>query len=537
MNFFGSVHPKGRFIVGFHKPRYQVKTLEKGDSILVLGHYKDGTPVDNIRNFPRGDIKVDPAQPVYEILNPLPFLGATYVLKFPADAFKKNPMAWTFKKLYQDQEKDPFEVLLAEGLFNGYGSRIDLRDLPRHVLVSLAGNSKNPKVLAELARISCHLEFDHDGAPSGLMFERTEDGSCRPWIVDKELFEVVVNNPFLPDSFKQVMVLNPGVQGASPIVGEYKKGKTHVWEYLRENSYIPWGHYASNMAQDAVRYNVKDLTEEDMTGLRHLYYQRVYVQMAASLGLGPRKSSFLERDALEDLRQEVLSKVKEKVAAGEPLFFNGSLWGWNYGYGYASSGYRLHASHQQIHNQYALLPRLAGENSPSYAIGDQIRDFISRYEKEFKRPFFDAYLDAIQSNKRTDQDPRAPQGLIIFEDENIMAFCPKAQRSQGEVQILVKWPVGNILEAGIDIRKSLDKGILRVMKALSSMGAEMITVYEASKRFDDPSQSQRLLYCFLPRHEDSPGCMSEAQGRWITGHYPEDFAKAVEMRLPSPKMA
>jgi len=41
-----------------------------------------------------------------------------------------------------------------------------------------------------------------------------------------------------------------------------------------------------------------------------------------------------------------------------------------------------------------------------------------------------------------------------------------------------------------------------------------------------------LLYAFLPRLPESPGAFSEAQLRWINGHYPEDFAASCRRRLP-----
>jgi len=65
------------------------------------------------------------------------------------------------------------------------------------------------------------------------------------------------------------------------------------------------------------------------------------------------------------------------------------------------------------------------------------------------------------------------------------------------------------------------------------MGAEMITVFEVSKRFDNPDVDQRLLYCFLPRHPQSPGSFTEFQQRWVIGHYPEDFARTCREVLSS----
>ena len=64
------------------------------------------------------------------------------------------------------------------------------------------------------------------------------------------------------------------------------------------------------------------------------------------------------------------------------------------------------------------------------------------------------------------------------------------------------------------------------------MGARLITTIEYSKSVVDRDEDQRLLFAFLPRLPDSPGAFSEAQLRWINGHYPEDFALACRRHLP-----
>jgi hypothetical protein len=46
-----------------------------------------------------------------------------------------------------------------------------------------------------------------------------------------------------------------------------------------------------------------------------------------------------------------------------------------------------------------------------------------------------------------------------------------------------------------------------------------------------PESDQHVLYCFLPKLPESPGAFSEAQLRWINGHYPEDFAIACRLKL------
>jgi hypothetical protein len=93
--------------------------------------------------------------------------------------------------------------------------------------------------------------------------------------------------------------------------------------------------------------------------------------------------------------------------------------------------------------------------------------------------------------------------------------------------------VGNILEADPALRTALDRALHRAMKILAGLGARMVTVIEYSKRFDAVHTDQHLLYALLPRLPESPGAFSEAQLRWINGHYPEDFAAACRGQLGS----
>ena len=69
------------------------------------------------------------------------------------------------------------------------------------------------------------------------------------------------------------------------------------------------------------------------------------------------------------------------------------------------------------------------------------------------------------------------------------------------------------------------------MTVLAGLGARMITTIEYAGRISSADREQRLLYSFLPRLPESPGAFSEAQLRWINGHYPEDFAAACRLRL------
>jgi hypothetical protein len=257
--------------------------------------------------------------------------------------------------------------------------------------------------------------------------------------------------------------------------------------------------------------------------------------MAGLLGLYPmpdRRS--LSGDELETLRQAILMEIKK----GREIAFNRTLWGWNYGFDYAPSGYRLHASHQQIHQQFAMIPvevPLAAEQGamPVYACGDLVSDFVNAFRRESGKGFFDCYERAVIQNQRMDGDTRREKRLVVFEDDRVKVFVPKAQTSQWELQLMPKTSVGNIIEADTPMRRCLDRAILTAVKVLGAMGASMITTIEYSKAVGDENGDQRLLVAFLPRLPESPGAFSEAQLRWINGHYPEDFALACRRHLPA----
>ncbi|MEW6326108.1 MAG: hypothetical protein AB1487_00695 [Thermodesulfobacteriota bacterium] len=524
------VAPTGEFVYGIHKPKYTAPNLRQNDYIITLGHGPDHTRIDNADNFPADNVHVAASAWVFEIPNAFPFMGATFVLKTYADgaAGYANP----FKGKDEGGPARSLEKYEPAG-------DLSLENLPHSSLLALAKTSGDPQVLIKLASLSCSFEFEpKTGLPAGISYIRTKKGNLHPAILDEHLFDLVSNNPFLPDVYKQRMVLIPGVQGKSPIVGEYMGAGTHIWEYLRENSYIPWGHYAANMAHDAIRYKIKSLSEKDITGLRHLYYQRIYVQMATELGLVvPAKRRPLTITELEELRLGLLDKIEQLNKRGDDLPFNATIWGQNFGFDLSPSGYRLNASHQQIHQQFALVPPClpafkGGENEASQGTlstdtqGDLVARFCKEYKEKTGRDFFESYLHAIQNNKRMDGRADQENDLIFYQDENVLAFVPKAQRSQGEVQIMPRGRYGNILETDTPVRSSLDRAILIAMKVLENLGAEMITIYEISRRFDHPDEDQRLIYCLLPKHPQSPGGLSEGMQRWIIGHYPEDFARA-----------
>lgn len=541
------VSKDGRFVVGIHDPGFKVTNLRKNDLVHSLGTLPDGSPAQNQNNFPQGDVEAVSTDRIYEIINPFPFRGVTYINSRWANATANDPATISIAREQEVSFVSTLGQWLKANGMEGKQPEDLFHTMPRPLLLALANVSTDPKELVCLARECCTFVFNgKKTTPIGLKFKEASPGRVVPDIKNHTLFEIIANNPSLPDGYKRVMVLTPGIQGNSEIVGEWQKEGSHVFEYLRTNSYIPWGHFAANTADDTVRYRIKDLTLADMEGMRHLFYQRIFTMLAEEMCITlPGKRQMFSKKDLEGLRLNIIDRLTQDTPTQDTLehtnhglAFNGSLWGWNFGFGFAQSGYRLHASHQQIHQQYAMVPALVmddrGNPFSSYACGDMVADFVKLYKQETGKEFFKNYLKAIQSNSRTSQineTANGPSSLVVHEDENVILFVPKAQTSQWELQLMPKRSCGNILEADTAMRASLDKGILLALLTLESLGARMVTNIEYSKRFDDKNQDQNLVYSFLPRLPHSPGAFSEAQQRWIIGHYPEDFALACRLQL------
>lgn len=522
--------PKG-FLYGIHKPSYTVDNLRAKDGGAVLGMDLDGWPISNKANYPKEDLVVEEADWVYEIANPFFFRGATYISKAWADA------------CHQDLDrirlpaKEP--VSFHETLLKENCPATLIEKLPGPLKLALATSSTDFRDLVQLAHLSC--DFIEKENELGLVYKREKDQRLRPVIHDHDLFEAVANSPYLPARYQIAMVVRPGAQGASEIIGEWQENKTHVYEYLRRNSYIAGGHYAANMAEDALRYSLDLLSEDDINGLRHLYYQRSFVRIASKLGIKVTKSKGpFTPQSLESLRLKILQQLKRTDCGLS------TLWGWNLGFDFAPSRYRLNASHQQIHQQYAMIPQeisayhegfsnVQGSLS-SFSYGDLVEKAILHYRQQYDSDFFTDYLAAMAKNRRMDGGD-GPTSLSVWSDERVMLFVPKAQTSQWELQLMVLPDQqgrfsGNIVQCDIATRQSLDQGILKAQQALKGLGARLVTSIELSKRIHDNDDcNQPLIYSFLPRLPHSPGAFSESQLRFINGHYPEDFAAACRKAL------
>ena len=533
------VTPDGKFIYGIHKPSFKVANLREEVFQQTLGLDDEDNPIENSANFPAGEVEELQGEWIYEIPNPFSFRGATYIGKSWADAKADDPEAIKLPGPVPTSMTDFLSNILHCKGFSRDSLDEAFADLPETILLTLASTSTDPEDLIRLAEMSCEFVYEQEGKlPRGLRYERDAKGRFRPRILDHDLFEALVNNTFLPDIYKEVMVLRPGAQGDSEIVGEWPAERdSHVFEYLRRNSYIPWGHYASNMANDLIRYSISDLSDIDFKGLRHLYYQRTYLRLAEQLGMQLEVGGkCLTTSELEQLRQKVVNELAENRS--NLLRFDATLWGWNYGFDFAASGYRLHASHQQIHQQFSMIPEdVAAEEGDetfsSYSCGDLVADFVSSYQAEYHSSFFVDYIKAVRNNKRMDGRYDLVADLVVYEDEHVMLFVPKAQTSQWELQLVTLDEVGNILEADSSVRASLNRGIITAMRVLTRMGARMITVIEFPKRIGVTDIDQRLLYSFLPKIPYSMGAFSEAQQRYINGHYPEDFATVCRLQLES----
>ncbi len=528
------IHPNGYFIYGIHKPHYVARNQRVQDQNELLGRTADKKPVLNNGNFPENEVKVENGNWVYEVPNPLPFKGVTYINKKWADNTANNP-----ERIHLSEKP---RVSLSSELKDEHINHTEfINKLPQPLKIALATTSTDPEDLLALAKSSCEMVWDKTGSPIGLVYNN--DGPDRRAVIhDFHLFEAVANNPCLPDAYKIVMVIRPGAQGASEITGEWLAENSHIYEYLRANSYISGGHYAANMAEDAIRYSTRELSVNDITGLRHLYYQRSFIRLAEELNLTlPETRKLLNKAELEELRHNILKKINQ-----DDLASRATLWGWNYGFDYAPTKYRLHASHQQIHQQYAMIPKTVETHSSnkntvtedfhSYACGDLISDTISRYYKVYRQSYFCDYFKAIASNSRMDGRSDLESSLIIWSDDNVTVFVPKAQTSQWEIQVMAKPDsngnfAGNILEADEKVRSSFDLAILKAQQALAGLGARMVTSIEYSKQFTTNEKMQPLIYALLPRLPESPGAFSEAQLRFINGHYPEDFAAVCRRAL------
>lgn len=89
-HFHSCISPSGCFHYGIHKPSYSVTNLRIEEKIERLGMLDDQIAVDNTRNYPEADPTIERADWIFEIPNPFPFRGTTFIDKEWADASASN---------------------------------------------------------------------------------------------------------------------------------------------------------------------------------------------------------------------------------------------------------------------------------------------------------------------------------------------------------------------------------------------------------------------------------------------------------------
>ncbi len=181
------------------------------------------------------------------------------------------------------------------------------------------------------------------------------------------------------------------------------------------------------------------------------------------------------------------------------------------------------------------VPDREGNPYDCFSCGDLVTDFIREFKRVHNTDFFAAYIRAIQTNERTDGKSEGPSSLIVYEDDQVILFAPKAQVSEWELTLTTKKTCAHILDADTKTRTSLDRAMLTAVQTLETLGAQMVTSVEFSGRLNGPAIGQHLVYSFIPRLPYAPGTFSEAQLRWISGCYPEDFAQACRRAMTPEK--
>jgi hypothetical protein len=249
------VSAAGRFVYGVHRPNFTADNFRETNGVADLGTFPDGSRHQNTSNFPSGPVHEPAADWIFEVPNAFPFRGTTYIGKTWADARAANPDAIGLP--------DTPELSFFKDHPDEQAATRTIRNLARPLQLALAATSTDARDLCCLAQMACTLWPEGDHVHPGAWPTGYPTAESKPVIADEALFDAVANNRHLPDAYKQAMVLRPGAQGGSEIVGEWRRSDphSHAFEYLRRNSYIPWGHYAANMADDAVRYRCRTLAD------------------------------------------------------------------------------------------------------------------------------------------------------------------------------------------------------------------------------------------------------------------------------------
>ncbi len=171
------VSEEGKFVFGIHRPCFKVENLREHDYISCLGAASDGTRVNNDINFPDKNIDVKKADIIYEIPNPFPFRGTTYINSAWADKNAAAPEKISLPVRQKVHFTEDLKQWLNKKGLDGKDADDFLEILPQPLLIALADTSTDPEELAALAKISCSFIFNKNNKiPCGLVFKKDERG-------------------------------------------------------------------------------------------------------------------------------------------------------------------------------------------------------------------------------------------------------------------------------------------------------------------------------------------------------------------------
>ena len=157
------VSPNGRFVFGLHKPHFRARNLRLNDYVLSLGETRGGRAQLNLLNFPPDDVDVPATHAVYEVANPFPFRGVTYIGKAWADGVAPDPTRISIAS--------PAKVSMGQAARKALGisgqSLAGLfAHLPDPLKLALATTSTDPRDLELLAENSCQFIYDPAQRPA-----------------------------------------------------------------------------------------------------------------------------------------------------------------------------------------------------------------------------------------------------------------------------------------------------------------------------------------------------------------------------------
>src|SRR5210317_1541443 len=131
------VTPDGKFIYGIHKPSFKVANLREEVFLQTLGLDDEDNPIENSANFPAGEVEELQGEWIYEILNPFPFRGATYIGKSWADSSAVDPKAIKLSEPGPTSMTDFLENLLRNKGISADELNQSFAELPETVLLAL----------------------------------------------------------------------------------------------------------------------------------------------------------------------------------------------------------------------------------------------------------------------------------------------------------------------------------------------------------------------------------------------------------------